>query len=63
MVLIDAACPFGNGTLIPSGILREPVSALKRAHLVVLTKADQADPKGLTALRAGYQYQGILTSF
>ena len=55
VVLIDATCPFGNGTLIPSGILREPVAALKRAHLVVLTKADQADPKDLTALRAAVE--------
>ena len=55
MVLIDATCPFGNGTLIPSGILREPISALGRAHLVVLTKVDQADPKALAELRTSVE--------
>jgi tetraacyldisaccharide 4'-kinase len=43
IVLIDAADPFGNGKLFPSGILREPVVSLRRAHAVVLTRADAAD--------------------
>jgi tetraacyldisaccharide 4'-kinase len=51
IVLIDAACPFGSGRLIPAGILREPTSALRRAHIVVVTKADQVDPSALSALR------------
>ena len=55
VVLIDATCPFGNGTLIPSGILREPASALSRAHLVVLTKVDQAEPEELNALRTAVE--------
>ncbi len=40
IVLIDSACPFGSGKLIPNGILREKISALTRASLVVLTKAN-----------------------
>ncbi len=40
IVLVDSANPFGNGQLIPAGILREPLSALKRAHIIVLTKSD-----------------------
>jgi tetraacyldisaccharide 4'-kinase len=40
IVLVDAANPFGNGKLFPAGVLREPVSALKRAHAVVITRAD-----------------------
>lgn len=51
IVLIDAACPFGSGRLVPAGILREPVSALARARLVVLTKASQASPEALSELR------------
>jgi tetraacyldisaccharide 4'-kinase len=43
IVLIDAANPFGNGKLFPAGILREPVSALKRAHAVLITNADKAE--------------------
>lgn len=43
IVLIDAARPFGNGCLLPAGILREPLSSLKRADVLVLTKTDRAD--------------------
>lgn len=39
IVLIDAGDPFGNGKLFPAGILREPLTALKRAHAVLITKA------------------------
>jgi tetraacyldisaccharide 4'-kinase len=42
IVLIDATCPFGNGKLFPAGILREHVSSLRRADIVILTKAEQA---------------------
>ncbi len=38
IVTIDATCPFGNRKLIPRGILREPLSSLKRADVFVLTK-------------------------
>ncbi|MBF0478621.1 MAG: tetraacyldisaccharide 4'-kinase [Candidatus Omnitrophica bacterium] len=40
LVAVDATNPWGNGSLLPSGILREPVKSLKRAHVVVLTKTD-----------------------
>ena len=42
IVLVDAADPFGNGKLFPAGILREPLSALKRAQVVVLNRADRS---------------------
>jgi len=42
IVLIDAGNPFGNGSLFPKGILREPLAALKRAHAVLITRADSA---------------------
>ncbi len=40
VVLLDAVNPVGNGCLLPWGPLREPVSALERADLVVLTRSD-----------------------
>ncbi|HLD69579.1 MAG TPA: tetraacyldisaccharide 4'-kinase [Candidatus Omnitrophota bacterium] len=40
IVVIDCLNPFGNGCLIPRGILREPLNSLKRADLFVLTKTD-----------------------
>ncbi len=42
VLLIDAANPFGNGALLPRGILREPIAAMARATQVVLTRCDQA---------------------
>jgi len=43
LLLIDAACPFGNGYLFPRGVLREPLSALSRADAIILTKAPRCD--------------------
>ena len=42
IVVIDAVNPFGNGKIFPAGILREPLSALKRADMVVITKINLA---------------------
>ena len=38
VVLVDSTNPFGNGNMLPRGILREPVSHLKRADIIFLTK-------------------------
>ncbi len=52
IVAIDATNPFGNGWLLPRGILREPLTALRRAGLLVLTKVDLgADRVGTIAQR------------
>ncbi|MCX5702161.1 MAG: tetraacyldisaccharide 4'-kinase [Candidatus Omnitrophica bacterium] len=40
ILAIDAANPFGNKHLIPRGILREPLSSLKRSDVFILTKTD-----------------------
>ncbi|HMK43631.1 MAG TPA: tetraacyldisaccharide 4'-kinase [Dissulfurispiraceae bacterium] len=42
IVLIDGGNPFGNRRLLPVGPLREPLEALKRAHLLVITKQKSA---------------------
>ena len=42
VVLIDATNPFGYDHVLPRGLLREPVVGLARAHLVILTRVDQA---------------------
>lgn len=44
IVLLDSRAPFGNGQVLPAGILREPVSAMERADLVVLTRCQGAAP-------------------
>ena len=38
VVLVDATNPFGNGHLLPRGILREPARHLSRADIIFLTK-------------------------
>ena len=40
MVLLDYHRPFGNGHLLPRGVMREPVSALLCADVIILTKSD-----------------------
>jgi tetraacyldisaccharide 4'-kinase len=45
IVVIDSMNPFGNSKLFPAGILREPLSSLKRADILVLNKADQVSNK------------------
>ena len=43
ILLIDSHIGFGDHHLLPRGILREPLSHLRRAHLFLLTKVD--DPE------------------
>ncbi len=43
IVTIDATCPFGYDKVLPAGLLREPLSNLKRADAVIITRADQVD--------------------
>jgi tetraacyldisaccharide 4'-kinase len=46
LLLVDKTNPFGNGHLLPRGILREPISHLRRASYVFLTKSDgHRDPE------------------
>lgn len=40
LLLVDATNPFGNGYLLPRGILREPIRWLQSANGIVLTKAN-----------------------
>ena len=40
LLLVDKTNPFGNKHLLPRGILREPISHLKRASYIFLTKSD-----------------------
>ena len=51
LVLLDALDPFGLGRMFPRGLLREPVSALRRADVVVLSRADVMGPADRAAVR------------
>jgi tetraacyldisaccharide 4'-kinase len=51
LVLIDATAPDGFGAIFPRGTLREPLSGLRRAHGLILTRADQIITSEISALR------------
>ncbi len=40
LLLVDKTNPFGNMSMLPRGILREPIENLKRASFIFLTKSD-----------------------
>jgi tetraacyldisaccharide 4'-kinase len=40
LLLIDKGNPFGNESLLPRGILREPIAHMKRASYIFLTKSN-----------------------
>lgn len=50
IVLIDALNPWGHDALLPRGLLREPVSGLRRADVVILTRADLVDEASRAAI-------------
>lgn len=50
IVLIDAINPFGNGHLLPRGLLREPLSALARAGLILITRSEQMGDQAKQAI-------------
>ena len=50
LLLVDKTNPFGNGYLLPRGVLREPIKHLKRASYVFLTKSDGRRDEELEAL-------------
>ncbi|MCX5637946.1 MAG: tetraacyldisaccharide 4'-kinase, partial [Planctomycetota bacterium] len=55
IVTIDATLPFGYDKLLPAGLLREPIAALKRADAVVITRCDQIPQAELSELEAKLQ--------
>lgn len=49
LLLIDKSNPFGNGHLLPRGILREPLAQMKRASYIFLTKSEDPPSESLVA--------------
>lgn len=54
LVLVDAADPFGGNALLPAGRLREPLTALREAGALIVTRADQYDPEPALAQLAAW---------
>lgn len=51
VVLVDTLNMFGNGCVLPRGMLREPLTNLARADLFLFTKTDQSSKMSRTDLR------------
>ena len=51
IVCVNSLNPFGNGMIIPAGILRERKSALKRAKLVALTNCNLVTEEKLNKVK------------
>lgn len=52
IVLVDGTNPFGNGHVLPQGILREPMEQLGRADAFIITKGDQITQDRAEAIAA-----------
>lgn len=48
--LIDATCPFGGEAMLPAGRLREPISSLSRADVIIITRCEQLTDDSLKRL-------------
>jgi tetraacyldisaccharide 4'-kinase len=51
LLLVDALQPWGYGHVLPRGLLREPIAGLRRADLVLITRANQCSAEQRAALR------------
>src|SRR5262249_25034186 len=59
VVLIDATDPFGGGMVLPAGRLREPVSALRRADIVGITRSVESSAPAIEAKVRRYTQRPI----
>ena len=71
LVLLDAGNPFGGRRMLPAGMLREPVTGLSRADIVIVTRSgrDERHPEiervvrehnpTVPILRAGHRVVGF----
>jgi len=54
LLLVDGRDPWGNGRMLPSGPLREPIASIARADACVLTRSDGHSPAGALAALERY---------
>lgn len=61
LVLLDYRKPFGNGNLLPRGIMREPVSSLSNANALILTRSDSATDSARSPLQIHMERFSFMT--
>ena len=60
VVLVDTLSKFGNGAVLPRGILREPLTNLDRGDIFLLTKTDQSSKMSRINLKSViYRYNAV----
>jgi len=62
ILLIDASNPFGNGHLLPRGIMREPLRAISRADCIIISRAKEARWDDMEGLIRTYNQKAPLFS-
>ncbi len=55
IITIDSTSPFGYDKMLPAGLLREPIAALKRAGAAVITRCDQTEEAELSQIEKKLQ--------
>jgi tetraacyldisaccharide 4'-kinase len=64
ILLLDAGRPFGNGWTLPAGLLRESPAAVRRADVVVFTRADRGTPcldiPDIPTCRSSHRLTGVV---
>jgi len=62
VLLVSSLNPFDNGRLLPMGHLREPLREMKRADVVVITKAEDVEQDLETVIREHNKTAPVLPS-
>ncbi len=52
LLVIDASCPFGYGYLLPRGLLREPLAAIRRADVAIISRSNLIGDSELSAIES-----------
>jgi len=63
VLVVNAADAFGNGALLPAGLLREPVETMGQADAVILTHADEVSAGRLEQVRGACTRPGSRAVF
>lgn len=63
LLLLDSMRPFGNGRLIPRGILREPAISIRRADAFILTRSSSDSPETFNTVSAVSDKQLVFEAY